>query len=196
MIRLTALYGSPRKGGNTDLLLQAFLEGAREHGPAIEEVFLREHAFSGCTECGGCLDTGACVLRDDMDKIYPHLATADVIVLAAPVFFYGLNALAKAMVDRTQCFWARKYRLKRGLAAERGGPGAGILLGVGGSMGKKNFDGMLLTAKYFFDALDMPLAHHLTYGGIDAKGAVLAHHDACREARDLGRTVAAQDSVT
>jgi multimeric flavodoxin WrbA len=115
---------------------------------------------------------------------------ADVIVLAAPVFFYGLNALAKAMVDRTQCFWARKYLLGRGLAQERGCPGAGILLSVGGARGKKNFDGIHLTAKYFFDALDMPLAHQLTYGGIDAQAAILDHPDACRQARQLGQAIA------
>ncbi len=119
-MRITALYGSPRKDGNTDLLMQAFLEGVREAGAARTEIFLRDYKFSPCIECGGCTATGVCVLRDDMDEIYPHLIAADVIVLAAPVFFYGLNALAKAMVDRTQCFWARKYLLGRGLAQERG----------------------------------------------------------------------------
>ena len=95
------------------------------------------------------------------------------------------------MVDRTQCFWARKYLLGRGLSLERGCAGAGVLLSVGGAKGKKNFDGVLLTAKYFFDALDMPLSHSLTYSGIDAGGAILGHPEACREARALGRALVA-----
>jgi multimeric flavodoxin WrbA len=185
-MRITALYGSPRKDGNTDLLMQAFLGGVREAGAEARELFLRDFTFSPCIDCGGCEATGVCVLRDGMDDIYPHLIASDVIVLAAPVFFYGLNALAKAMVDRAQCFWARKYLLGRGLRQERATEGRGILLCVGGAKGKKNFDGILLTAKYFFDALDMPFSHHLTYGGIDRKGALLEHPELCQEARKLG----------
>jgi multimeric flavodoxin WrbA len=188
-MRITALYGSPRKDGNTDLLLKAFLGGVREAGGEPREIFLRNLKFSPCIDCGGCLKTGTCVLHDDMDSIYPHLIAADVIVLAAPVFFYGLNALAKAMVDRTQCFWARKYLLGRGISQERGCRGSGVLLSVGGAKGEKNFDGIRLTAKYFFDALDMPFAHNLMYGRVDAKGAILEHPDACREARELGRNI-------
>lgn len=186
-MRITALYGSPRKDGNTDLLMQAFLRGVRETGAEARELFLRNFTFSPCIDCGGCTATGVCVLRDGMDKIYPHLIASDVIVLAAPVFFYGLNALAKAMVDRAQCFWARKYLLGRGLRQERGTEGRGILLCVGGAKGKKNFDGILLTAQYFFDALDMPFSHHLTYGSIDKKGALLEHPELFEEARKLGR---------
>jgi len=188
-MRITALYGSPRKDGNTDLLMQAFLKGVREGGAGAQELYLRDFSFSPCIDCGGCTETGICVLRDGMDDIYPHLNQADVIVLAAPVFFYGLNALAKAMVDRAQCFWARKYLLGRGLRNERGSEGRGILLCVGGARGKKNFDGILLTAKYFFDALDMPFSHHLTYGLIDKKGALLEHPELCEEARKLGRDI-------
>jgi multimeric flavodoxin WrbA len=188
-MRITALYGSPKKDGNTDLLMQAFLGGVRETGAEAQELFLRDFSFSPCIDCGGCTETGVCVLRDGMDAIYPHLIASDVIVLAAPVFFYGLNALAKAMVDRVQCFWARKYLLGRGLRQERGSEGRGILLCVGGARGKKNFDGILLTAKYFFDALDLPFSHHLTYGGIDKKGAILEHPAACQEARNLGRDI-------
>ena len=186
-MRITALYGSPRKDGNTDLLMKAFLGGALEAGAEVREIFLRDFTFSPCIDCGGCTATGVCVLRDGMDEIYPHLIATDVIVLAAPVFFYGLNALAKAMVDRVQCFWARKYLLGRGLRQERGTEGRGMLLCVGGARGKKNFDGILLTAKYFFDALDMPFSHHLTYGSIDQKGAILEHPELCEEARKLGR---------
>jgi len=188
-MRITAIYGSPRINGNTDLLMQAFLKGVREAGAEAQELFLRDFIFSPCIDCGGCNATGVCVLRDGMDEIYPHLIASDVIVLAAPVFFYGLNALAKAMVDRTQCFWARKYLLGRGLRHERGCEGRGILLSVGGSKGQKNFDGILLTAKYFFDALDMPFTHNLVYGKIDTKGAILEHPEACEQASKLGKDI-------
>lgn len=188
-MRITALYGSPRKDGNTDLLMRAFLDGMRKAGGEPHEIFLRDLNFSPCIDCDGCRQTGVCVLQDDMAAVYPHLIASDIIVLSAPVFFYGLNALAKAMVDRTQCFWARKYLLGRGLAQERSGPGKGVLLCVGGAKGKKNFDGMLLTAKYFFDALDLPFSHHLTYGSIDTKGAILEHPEIFAAAEKLGRDI-------
>jgi multimeric flavodoxin WrbA len=184
---ITAIYGSPRKNGNTDLLLKALLRGIKDQGGNAHEIFLRDLKFSPCIGCGGCNDTGTCVLSDDMDTIYPHLIKSEIVILSAPVFFFGMNALAKAMVDRCQCLWARKYLINKPLSNERGVKGKGILLSVGGSKGKKNFDGILLTARYFYDALDMDFAHHLEYGSIDAKGAVSDHPTALDEAYNLGR---------
>ncbi len=187
---LTAIYGSPRKGGNTDILMHSFLKGIDGHGITVREAFLREMNFSPCTECGGCDRTGICVIQDDMHTLYEYFTESDIVVLSAPVFFYGLNAIAKAMVDRCQCFWALKYRLNTKLSEKRGNSGTGVLLSVGGSRGKKNFDGIFLTIRYFFDALDMDFSHHLTFNEIDNKGSVLNHTSACNDALLLGRSIA------
>ena len=187
---IVAIYGSPRAGGNTDLLLQAFLNGLQHAGARARQLHLRELRFSHCIECGGCSQTGECVLHDDLEPIYPLLLTARVIVLAAPVFFYGLNAQAKALVDRCQCCWVRRYQLGHDLSALRGHDAEGIVLSVGGSRGKKNFDGLLLTARYFFDALDCRMTHTHTYPGIDSQGAIRSHPCALREAQQLGQTIA------
>ncbi len=189
---VTAVYCSPRKDGNTDLLLQSFVRGARESGADIKEIVLRQMSFSPCIECGGCNSTGRCVVKDDMQSIYPHLIHSDTIVLSAPVFFYGMNALAKAMVDRCQCLWAAKYLLGKPASIARGCKGSGMLLTLGGSTGTKNFDGILLTVKYFFDALDMDFIHHREYRKIDKKGAVLNHPSACSEAYELGKNLTAE----
>jgi multimeric flavodoxin WrbA len=186
---VTAVYGSPRKDGNTDLLLQSCLRAMREQGIVPHEIALRDLQFSPCIECGGCAATGVCVLRDGMDSMYPHFLKSDIIILAAPVFFYGLNALAKAMVDRAQCFWAKKYLLGQKVRDPGTAPGKGVLLSAGGSRGQKNFDGILLTVRYFFDALDMPLTRHLLLSGIDAKAAVREHPTACSDAYALGKTL-------
>lgn len=188
-MKITAIYGSPRKNGNTDLLMQAFIRGIREQGQQPREIFLRDLIFSPCIECGSCNTTGICVLKDEMDTVYPFLITSDIIVLAAPVFFYGLNALTKSMIDRTQCCWASKYLLNKSLREHHESRGKGILLSVGGSKGKKNFDGILLTVKYFFDALDMEFFRYLTYGGIDTQGAILEHPTACHDAYTLGKEI-------
>ena len=187
---IVAIHGSPRAGGNTDLLLQAFLEGVQQAGARARQICLRELRFSPCIECGGCNETGVCVLHDDLDPIYPLLLEARIIVLAAPVFFYGLNAQAKALVDRCQCCWVRRYLLKQDLSALRGHQAEGIVLSVGGSRGKKNFDGLLLTARYFFDALDCHVIHTHTHPGIDTQGAIRTHPSALRDAQQLGYRIA------
>ena len=189
-VKITAIYGSPRKDGNTDILMQAFLGGLSVAGISPREIFLRDLNIQPCTACGGCAQTGCCVLRDDMDQIYPLFETSDVIVLAAPIFFYSFGAMAKAMVDRSQAFWVRKYQLKQNMnSARASGTGRGIVLSVGGSKGKRNFESILLSARYFFDALDMSLAHQLTYSSVDEVGAIRRHPTACSEAEALGREV-------
>jgi multimeric flavodoxin WrbA len=114
------------------------------------------------------------------------------VCLSAPVFFYGFNAGTKAMIDRSQCFWAEKYVLKRPLSSMRGGKGKGkgYLISVGATKGQKMFDCVLLTARYFFDAIDMELAQSLLYRQIDAKGAIRNHPTALKEAYELGLSVA------
>jgi multimeric flavodoxin WrbA len=191
-VNITAIYGSPRTNGNTDILLQAFLSGLRDAGGSAREIFLRDLNIQPCIACNGCAKTGRCVLQDDMDQVYPVFETSDVIVFAVPVFFYGFGAMAKAMVDRSQAFWVRKYQLKQDMNKARPGrSGHGIVLSVGGAKGKRNFEGVLLTAKYFFDALGMSMAHHLTYGSVDEAGAIRQHPAACAEAEALGREIAA-----
>ena len=189
-VNITAIYGSPRKDGNTDILMQAFLSGLSVAGGSAREIFLRDLNIQPCTGCNGCANTGICVLQDDMDQLYSLFEKSDVIVLAAPVFFYGFGAMAKAMVDRSQAFWMRKYQLKQDMNSQRAsGTSRGILLSVGGAKGKRNFEGILLSARYFFDALDMSLAHQLTYGSVDEAGAIRRHPTACSEAESLGREI-------
>lgn len=189
-MKITAIYGSPRAGGNTDLLLKEFVRGALEAGGEVTEIVLRDYAFSPCIECGGCNETGICVLRDDMEKIYPCICVAQIICLAAPIFFYGFNAGTKALIDRSQCFWAGKYMLQKPLSARRGNKGKGYLISVGATKGQKLFDCILLTARYFFDAIDMEFSGHLLYRQIDAQGAIKNHPTALKEAYELGLSVA------
>jgi multimeric flavodoxin WrbA len=188
-MKIIAVYGSPRAGGNTDLLLAEFVRGARDAGGTVEEIVLRNCHFAPCIECGACNETGECVLRDDMDMIYEKLRAADILCLAAPVFFYGPNAQTKALIDRSQCFWAGKYLLNKALGSGRGSKAKAFLISVGATKGQKIFDCMLLTVRYFFDALDMEFAGSLLYKQIDAKGAIREHATAMKDAYELGKSV-------
>ena len=192
-MRILAIFGSPRAGGNSDILLKRFLEGAESGGAEIVPLYLREKSFSPCREIYACLKDGECCLQDDMQQIYPLLREADVIVLASPIFFYGVTAQVKAMIDRCQSLWVEKYVLKRPLSPQ-GQRRKGIFLSVAGTRGERAFQGALLTVKYFFDTLDVDLNHCLLYQKIDGKGEILRHSTALTEAYALGMRVAAGDT--
>ena len=124
-MKVLGIFGSPRRQGNSDLLMQAFLQGAAAAGARVEEIFLREMKISPCLEIYHCFKDGTCPIKDDMRGLYDQLVEADVVALASPVFFYSLSAQAKAMIDRTQALWARRYVLKDDFP---GGNRQGVLL--------------------------------------------------------------------
>ncbi len=168
------LQGSPRKKGNTDFLLTAFMDELAALGAQTRIIDVCNTHIEPCKEYVVCEKKGFCPIKDQMrDEIYPLLRQAQIVVVASPVFFYNVTAQLKALIDRSQTLWARKYRLK--LKDPAASIRRGFILGVGATSGKQLFDGVHLTAKYFFDAIDAEYAGHLTYNGIEHKGDMQAH---------------------
>ena len=187
-MKVLGLFGSPRRGGNTDLLLEEMLKGAESQGAEIERIFLSDWDISGCRECRSCELTGNCVVQDQMQELYPKLSEADYIILASPIFFYGVTAQAKRMIDRCQALWARKYDLKESPVEEtRTTKRKGWFLSVAGSRGAKVFEGAILTVRYFFDALNVEYTGELTFREIDTQGAIKKHPTALKEALRAGQ---------
>lgn len=185
--QVLALQGSPRRGGNTEIILDQALAAARDAGAVCEKIVVRDLKISPCLEIHNCAQTGACAIRDDMLALSEKLASARVVILATPIFFYGPSAGLKAVIDRGQAFWARKYILKN----ENPNPkGLGVLIAVGATKGRKLFDGLKLTARYYFDALDLEPGPELLVRGADEKGAVQDRPEVLAEARTLGRRIA------
>lgn len=185
MVKVVAIKGSPRKGGNTDVLLDEAVRGAREEGAEVREVILRDLKITPCLEIYACLKDGRCPIQDDMTSLYAVMDESHRLVLASPIFFYSVSATTKAFIDRCQAGWARRYVLKRRLssAIER----KGAFIAVGATKGKKLFEGVRLTAKYFFDAIDMTYAEELLIRGVDLKGEILDHPEFLKDAYELGR---------
>ncbi len=179
--------GSPRIKGNTDLLLDEALKGAQSQGAEVEKIIVDNLNISPCREYYGCLRDGNCVIRDDMDSIYPKLLEADGVIVASPMFFYGLTSQVKALIDRCQALWARKYVLKQNLPYE-GRKGA--FIAVGATKGRKLFDGSILTVKYFFQAIGVDYAAELLVRGVDKKGEIREHPTALKDAFKLGSRLA------
>lgn len=186
-MKVLGIFGSPRRQGNSDTLMKAFLQGAAENGAQVEEVYLRERKISPCLEIYHCFKDGTCPIKDEMRELYDKLLEADIVALASPVFFYGLSAQAKAMVDRSQALWARRYVIKNDFP---GGHRQGVLLCTGATRGRLLFVGCRLVAKYFFDAINVRYAAEILVRGVDEKGAINGRPEVLEQARDLGRRLA------
>lgn len=106
MKKVLILSGSPRKGGNSDILCDRFAKGAAEAGNAVEKIRVADKKIGYCHACYYCRDhAGACAIKDDMAEVLQKMIDADVIVLASPVYFYSIDAQLKAVIDRTVARW-------------------------------------------------------------------------------------------
>ena len=191
--KVLGIYGSPRKGGNSDQLLDKALEGARSAGAETQGIYVRKLKISGCLECGGCDETGECVVKDDMQSVYPLLEDAEVIILASPIFFYGIPAQAKALIDRGQAMWSKRMLEKTPEQRRQYDSGKGYLIGVGATRGKNLFEGTELTAKYFFDALDMSYEGGLFFRRMEKSSDVQKQPEILKEAFEFGQKSVAGD---
>lgn len=186
-MRILGIMGSPRLKSNTDLLLDEALKGAQSQLAEVEKIVVDKLKIGPCREYYGCLKDGNCVIRDDMDDIYPKLLEADGLIVASPIFFYGLSAQLKALIDRCQALWARKYVLKHNLSASAR---RGVFIGVGATRGEKLFDGSILTIKYLFKAIGVDYAGELLVRGVDKRGEIKEHPSVLSDAFELGRKLA------
>lgn len=105
--KVLILSGSPRKGGNSDLLCDEFMRGAEESGNQAEKIRVAEKNIGYCKACYACKKDGICAVKDDMSEILAKMHAADVIVLASPVYFYSIDAQLKAVIDRTVAQWTK-----------------------------------------------------------------------------------------
>ncbi len=183
-MKILGIMGSPRVGGNTDLLLDEALRAAKSQGAETEKISVDKLKISPCKEDYACLKDGNCDIRDAMDDIYPKLLSAGGVIIASPIFFYGLTSQAKALIDRCQALWARKYVLKQ-KPPDSGRQGA--FIAVGATKGEKLFEGSILTVKYFFQTIGVGYGGELLIRGIDKKGEIREHPTALKDAAELGK---------
>lgn len=178
---ILGLQGSPRVKGNTSIALSKYLEEAERLGAECLRIDVSKHRITPCVECGTCEREGFCPIDDDMQRMYPLLRRADIVVMATPIFFYSATAYMKGLIDRSQALWARKYVHK--LMDPKSRFRSGLLLSLGATKGKNLFDGVSLTAKYFFDAIGARYEGSLTYRQVEAAGDIANHATALEDIR-------------
>lgn len=154
--QVLALFGSPRRGGNTDILTEELLSGiSRDGGVDINRVYICDNDIKPCTGCSYCEKTGECNIDDEMKNIYPLIERSHVIVVASPVYFYGVSAQCKLLIDRCHVFWARKYILKQPWSVDDELIRQGFFITAAGTGNPSLFKGGELTISYFFDCIDV-----------------------------------------
>ncbi len=187
---IVAIYGSPRRKGNTAALLKKTVEGARDSGAEVEEIVLRDLKISPCLEIYGCNQSGDCAIKDDFQKVRDKILNSQGLMLASPVFFYAVSSHTKILMDRFQSLWVKKNWVEKTPKNHQGIQRKGLFISVGATRGKKLFDGMLLSVRYFFDVLDMELWKALLYRALDYQNDVFKHPEYLEEAYTTGKAFA------
>jgi len=190
-MKVLGIMGSPRRQSNTEILLDRALAGAKKMGTEVEKVAVSELKVHPCLEIYACRKDGKCAIKDDMQQLYEKLLEADHIVFASPIFFYGLTSQAKAIVDRCQALWVRKYVL--GIGKEDRRVRKGVFISVGATRGERLFDGVVLTVKYFFDAIGVKYAGDVLIRGIDNEAEIRGHAAALQDAFRAGQQLVSPD---
>jgi multimeric flavodoxin WrbA len=195
-IKVLAFAGSPRRGGNSETLLDWMLAAmAKEPDVVVEKVLLTEANINPCRGCNACEKLNKCVQRDGMDMYHDKLVEADVIVLASPIFCMGLASQVKALIDRMQVFRSRKYVLKLPVVPpERKGKRLGVFLATAGQNWDHVFDAAVPSVKCFYHVIDIRDADitYLMVNNVDEKGAIHKHPTAKADAEKEGGAVIAE----
>jgi len=188
MAKVLGIEGSPRRGGNSDLLLDKFLEGAKSSGNTVEKIYACGLKIAPCDETNVCFKTGACRIKDDMVDVYKKLLDADHLVISTPTFFMGVPAQLKCMIDRCQALWAKRFILKEPLRDDEK-ERYGYLIATAGLNKAEAFIGTKQTIKSLFHVLGLKYKDELLIGGVDAKGDINKDKDALDKAFSLGKGI-------
>lgn len=177
MSKILILTGSPRKGGNTDRLAAAFSQGARENND-IEVISIADVKVSPCIGCNACFmrEGNTCVQRDDMDLIYDRLKEADTLIIASPVYFYGVSAQMKAVIDRLHTPMRNCFGIKK----------LGLIM-VGAAELPELFDSILTQYRLVLNFFKLEDIGTVLVRGAGEKGSVT--ESSLKEAYELGRSI-------
>jgi multimeric flavodoxin WrbA len=126
-MKVLGVLGSPRVRGNSDILLEQALEGARDAGAEVEKVVLAKKRISGCLDCDKCDETGVCAIKDDMGEIHQKILEADSIIHSVPVYFWSMTSHMKAYLDRWCAFFDAQWRWHKHVYPKMKGKGIGVI---------------------------------------------------------------------
>jgi len=190
-LKLLCISGSPRRGGNTDRLMNEAIIGAAGKGAQVKHIVLADLDIAPCAHCDGCVQTGGrCVLEDDMQEIHVDIREYDRFIVASPIYFMGLTAQVKAMIDRCQALWVIKHMMKLPVGLGKDIPRKGAFISAGATNYGNLFTGSVVTMKSWYKTLDIEYAADLLIPGMDSYNALAGQPAALEQATSLGRQIA------
>ena len=191
-VSVLLVYGSPRRNGNTDKLMDKFEEGLLNNKNidqaflSIEKVIVRSLKLSPCMECRHCSIDGECAIKDEMQETYNKLINCDLLAISSPVFFTTVSGYLKSFIDRCQRFWALKYELKKRIIQKER---KGIFISTAGSGSDIIFDCSRKVIRALFDVLYVEYDKDFTYNNIDLKDDILNTPAALKEVFKYGNNL-------
>lgn len=192
-VTVLGISGSPHRHGNTETLLDAFLDGAKEAGGEVEKILLKGLGFAPCQGCNACHKTGACILEDTLLPLFDRILVTDVVALASPIYTMGITAEMKGFVDRSQFLWAQKYILKtRYYTREHIRRHKGIFISTAGTGWENVFSSAFPIMTAFFDIMGFEYHDNIIANEMDRWKGIRNHPTALAEAGKKGRRVVAE----
>lgn len=183
MTKILGVVGSPRKNGNTHILVSKILDGAIDEGATVDTIFLDDLLIRECDGCHACWKGNECSKKDDMNDIYPRIIESDTIIFGTPVYWYGPTALMKSFIDRFVYFNCPENRPKiRGKAA--------VIAVPFEEVDPETVAPLELFFKKCFSYLEMSFAGKIIAPGVGWKGEILEKVDRIKEAYELGMRLA------
>ncbi len=185
--KILVIYGSPRREGNTSILMDRFVEGVKDNSGnyEIQKVFASRVDVSPCRECRNCSKTGECIVKDEMQGIYKQFILADFVAIASPIFFTTVSGYLKAIIDRCQRFWSLKYEHKKDIFKKRK---SGIFISCAGSGSPEIFGCAKKVIRSLFDVIYVDYYRDFVYNKTDYKGDILKNQDAINEIYEFGKS--------
>jgi len=189
-VTVLGISGSPHRHGNTETLLDAFLDGAKEAGGDVEKILLKGLAYAPCQGCNACHKSGACIIDDPLIPLFDRILGTDVVALASPIYTMGITAEMKGFVDRTQYLWAQKYILKtRYYTREHIRRHKGIFISTAGTGWENVFASAFPIMTAFFDIMGFEYHDNIIAKEMDRYQGIRNHPTALTEAREKGERV-------
>jgi len=189
-IRVLGISGSPHRHGNTETLLDAFLEGARDAGAKFEKTVISRLDYAPCRGCNACHRTGKCVVDDDFVPLFDRILEVDALALASPIYSMGITAELKALIDRAQFLWAQKFVLKtRYYSHGHIKRHKGVFISTAGQPRENVFDTAFPMVTSFFNIVGFEYYDNVVVQDLDAHGGIRRHPTALGDARAKGGEV-------
>jgi len=189
-VRVLGISGSPHRHGNTETLLDAFLEGAGNAGGSVEKTILKDLDYTPCRGCNICHKEGVCIVKDDAPRLLEHILSADCLAVASPIYSMGITAELKGLIDRAQYIWARKFVLKTLYFPDSHiRRHKGIFISTAGLAWDNVFDAAFPAITAFFNTMGFEYYDNIIANDMDRYKGIRGHPTALAEARAKGEEV-------